>query len=108
MALGLTNTLSGQTAKVVPGNREHVGLYVCVSTVYNFANVGNARPAMVLDVSYRLLKCTYARVTYARNVRLVRELLDNVPGQAIRFALLSAHYLISIDLSDRSLGTARH
>ena len=42
------------------------------------------------------------------NVRLVRELLEDVPGEAIRFALLSAHYRSSIDLSDRSLRDARH
>ena len=67
MALHLTNTLSGQTEKFVPANREHISLYVCGPTVYNFAHMGNARPAVVFDVLYRLLKRTYPRVTYARN-----------------------------------------
>ena len=46
----------------------HVGMYVCGPTVYDYAHIGNARPIVVFDVLYRLLKRTYAEVTYVRNI----------------------------------------
>ncbi|MDJ0977271.1 MAG: cysteine--tRNA ligase [Erythrobacter sp.] len=67
MTLTLTNTLSGQRETFVPADPDHVTLYVCGPTVYNYAHVGNARPAVVFDVLYRVLKRSYPRVTYARN-----------------------------------------
>ena len=48
-----------------PGN---VRLYVCGPTVYNFVHIGNARPGVIFDVLYRLLKRHYPKVTYARNI----------------------------------------
>lgn len=67
MSLTLTNTLSGQREVFVPADPAHVSLYVCGPTVYNYAHVGNARPAVVFDVLYRVLKRRFPRVTYARN-----------------------------------------
>ncbi|MEL7111257.1 MAG: cysteine--tRNA ligase [Pseudomonadota bacterium] len=67
MTLTLTNTLSGQRETFVPTDPDHVTLYVCGPTVYNYAHVGNARPAVVFDVLYRVLRRSYPRVTYARN-----------------------------------------
>lgn len=43
-------------------------MYVCGPTVYDFAHIGNARPVVVFDVLYRLLKHLYPRVTYVRNI----------------------------------------
>jgi cysteinyl-tRNA synthetase len=51
-----------------PADPSHVRMYVCGPTVYDLAHVGNARPVVVFDVLYRLLKRLYPRVTYARNV----------------------------------------
>ena len=51
----------------MPANPDHVTMYVCGPTVYNFAHIGNARPAVVFDVLYRLLKRRFGRVVYARN-----------------------------------------
>lgn len=46
----------------------HVGMYVCGPTVYDRAHIGNARPVVVFDVLYRLLKRLYPKVTYVRNI----------------------------------------
>ena len=45
-------------------------MYVCGPTVYDFAHIGNARPVIVFDVLFRLLRHTYgdAHVTYVRNI----------------------------------------
>ncbi len=43
-------------------------MYVCGPTVYNFAHIGNARPAVVFDMLYRLLKNIYPEVIYVRNI----------------------------------------
>ncbi|MBM3506082.1 MAG: cysteine--tRNA ligase, partial [Alphaproteobacteria bacterium] len=56
MTLRLTNTLSRTKEVFSPANPDQVTMYVCGPTVYNFAHIGNARPAVVFDVLYRLLK----------------------------------------------------
>ncbi len=66
--LHLHNTLSRQKEKFVPLNPQHIGMYVCGPTVYDFAHIGNARPMVVFDTLYRLLKRHYPRVTYVRNI----------------------------------------
>jgi cysteinyl-tRNA synthetase len=67
MTLRLTNTLSRQLEDFVPADPQRVTLYVCGPTVYNFAHIGNARPAVVFDVLYRILQQQFPRVIYARN-----------------------------------------
>jgi len=68
MALRITNTLSRQKEEFVPVDPAHIRFYVCGPTVYDFAHIGNARPVVVFDVLYRLLKKLYPRVTYVRNI----------------------------------------
>ena len=67
MTLCLTNTMKRTKEPFAPANPDHVTMYVCGPTVYNFAHIGNARPAVVFDVLYRLLKRRFGRVVYARN-----------------------------------------
>ena len=67
MTLYLTNTLSRKKEAFTPADSDHVTMYVCGPTVYSFAHIGNARPAVVFDVLYRLLRQRYPKVTYARN-----------------------------------------
>ena len=68
--LRLTNTLTGGKEDFVPLDPADVRMYVCGPTVYDFAHIGNARPAIVFDVLYRLLRYIYgaAHVTYVRNI----------------------------------------
>jgi len=68
MTLQLYNTMTRKKEGFQPGDPARVTLYVCGPTVYNYAHIGNARPAVVFDVLYRLLQRTYPCVVYARNI----------------------------------------
>ncbi len=68
MPLVLYNTLTRGKEPFEPLTPGHVGLYVCGPTVYDRAHIGNARPVIVFDVLYRLLKRLYPSVTYVRNI----------------------------------------
>ena len=68
MPLRLHNTLTRSKEDFVPLDGGHVRMYVCGPTVYERAHIGNARPVVVFDVLYRLLRATYPRVTYVRNI----------------------------------------
>ena len=68
MPLDLYNTLTRRKDRFEPIEPGRVGLYVCGPTVYDFAHIGNARPVVVFDVLYRLLKRLYPVVTYVRNI----------------------------------------
>src|SRR6185436_13612763 len=62
--LVIYNTLSRDKERFVPLDPGHVRLYVCGPTVYDYVHIGNARPVVVFDVLYRLLKRRHARATY--------------------------------------------
>src|SRR5688572_3563922 len=68
--LRLYNTLRGEKEDFVPFDAEAVRMYVCGPTVYDYAHIGNARPTIVFDVLYRLLRHLYGEdaVIYARNI----------------------------------------
>ncbi len=82
MTLCLTNTLTGTKELFSPANPDHVTMYVCGPTVYNFAHIGNARPAVVFDVLYRLLKRRFGGVVYARNFTDVDDKINAAAKQA--------------------------
>jgi cysteinyl-tRNA synthetase len=68
--LRLYNTLSGAKEAFAPIDPAQVRMYACGPTVWDFAHIGNARPIIVFDLLFRLLRHLYgpAHVTYARNV----------------------------------------
>ena len=66
--LRLTNTHGGKKEVFVPADPSCVTMYVCGPTVYNLAHIGNARPVVVFDVLYRVLRTLYPKVVYARNI----------------------------------------
>src|SRR4029450_11692397 len=68
MSLTIYNTLSREKEPFAPIDANHVRLYVCGPTVYDYVHIGNARPVVAFDVLYRLLKRRYSRVTYVRNI----------------------------------------
>ncbi|MGI8724997.1 MAG: cysteine--tRNA ligase [Methyloceanibacter sp.] len=70
MALTLYNTLSRKKEPFKPFDPANVRMYVCGPTVYDFAHIGNARPVIVFDLVYRLLRHRYGpdHVTYVRNI----------------------------------------
>ncbi len=68
MSLVVYNTLTRREEAFAPLDPAHVRMYVCGPTVYDHVHIGNARPVVVFDVLYRLLKRRYPRVTYVRNI----------------------------------------
>ncbi|WP_137154039.1 cysteine--tRNA ligase [Rhizobium sp. FKL33] len=90
--LRLYNTLTREKAPFQPIDPSHVRMYVCGPTVYDFAHIGNARPVIVFDVLYRLLKHLAGegawdggkgetKVTYVRNITDVD---DKINARALR------------------------
>src|SRR5204863_7690471 len=70
MDLRLYATWTREKRSFVPLDRKNVRMYVCGPTVYDFAHIGNARPVIVFDVLFRLLRHLYGaeQVTYVRNI----------------------------------------
>ncbi len=70
MSLTLYNTLSRRKEPFRPIDPANVRMYVCGPTVYDYAHIGNARPVIIFDVLFRLLRHLYGpeHVTYARNI----------------------------------------
>lgn len=66
--LRLFNSMGRRVERFVPHNAGHVRMYVCGPTVYSYAHIGNARPAVVFDVLARRLRALFSRVTYVRNI----------------------------------------
>ncbi len=83
MPLHLYNTLTRKKELFEPIDASNVRMYVCGPTVYDFAHIGNARPVIVFDVLYRLLRHIYGEnhVTYVRNITDVD---DKINARALR------------------------
>jgi cysteinyl-tRNA synthetase len=83
MQLRLYDTLTREKRPFVPLDPSNVRMYVCGPTVYDFAHIGNARPVIVFDVLYRLLRHLYGEnhVTYVRNITDVD---DKINARATR------------------------
>ena len=95
MTLRLYNTLTRSKEVFTPIDSANVRMYVCGPTVYDFAHIGNARPAIVFDVLFRLLRHLYGEqhVTYVRNItdvddkinaRALQDYPDTPLNEAIR------------------------
>ena len=81
--LKLYNTLTREKSVFSPIDPDAVRMYVCGPTVYDFAHIGNARPVIVFDVLFRLLRHVYGKdhVIYARNITDVD---DKINARALR------------------------
>lgn len=92
-SIRLHNTLSARCERFVPLDKNRVTVYVCGPTVYNNIHIGNARPIVVFDTLYRLLRYHYKRVDYVRNItdiddKIIKAAADK--NQAVHD--LTAHY----------------
>jgi cysteinyl-tRNA synthetase len=95
MQLKLYDTLARQKRPFEPLDRQRVRIYLCGPTVYDFAHIGNARPNIVFDVLFRLLRNIYGadHVVFVRNItdvddkinaRAAREYPNRPLNEAIR------------------------
>ena len=68
MDIYLTNNLTNKKEQFVPKDKKNIGMYVCGPTVYDDPHIGNARPLVIFDVLFKLLKNNFSKVTYVRNI----------------------------------------
>ena len=105
MVLKFTNTLSGELEEFTPKNPLQVRMYVCGPTVYNYAHIGNARPAVIFDVLYRLLKEEYKSVLYARNYTDVDDKINaKASADGVSIELLTNKYIDAYRADTMALG----
>ena len=93
MTIRLYNTLAREKQEFVPQDPERVTMYVCGPTVYNYAHIGNARPAVIFDLLHRLLKLHYPEVVYARNITDVDDKINDAAAKlGVPISEISAKY----------------
>ena len=68
MDIFLTNNLTNKKEQFIPKDKKNIGMYVCGPTVYDDPHIGNARPLVIFDILFKLLKNSFSKVTYVRNI----------------------------------------
>ena len=68
MDIFLTNNLTNKKEQFIPIDNKNVGMYVCGPTVYDDPHIGNARPIVIFDILFKLLKKNFTKVNYVRNI----------------------------------------
>ena len=76
MTIYLHDTFNNKKILFEPLATDHVTMYLCGPTVYNYAHIGNARPAVVFDLLARLLRRSY-KLTFVRNITDVDDKINN-------------------------------
>ena len=104
----LHNTLSRQKELFEPQEPDRVSLYVCGPTVYNHPHIGNARPAVVFDVLYRLLSSAYENVVFVRNFTDVDDKINAAAAeQGITIDSITDHFIKVYQDETDALGILR-
>jgi len=89
----LYNTLKREKQIFEPQDPNRVTLYACGPTVYNYAHIGNARPAIIFDLLFRLLSKLYPHVLYARNITDVDDKINAAAAeQNVDIDVISSRY----------------
>ncbi|MHB8528414.1 MAG: cysteine--tRNA ligase [Caulobacteraceae bacterium] len=107
MPLRLYDTLTRKKRLFAPIDPARVRLYVCGPTVYNYAHIGNARPVVVFDLLFRLLRRIYGqeRVFYAANVTDVDDKINRkAADEGAPIETVSARYLDAYHADMSALG----
>jgi cysteinyl-tRNA synthetase len=95
MKIKLYNTKTRAREVLTPLDAQNLRMYVCGPTVYNFAHIGNARPVVVFDVLFRLLRHVYGEncVTYARNITDIDDkIIDESQRSGVAIGEITAKY----------------
>ena len=93
MSIKLFNTLTKSKETFTPLDPQRVTMYVCGPTVYSYAHIGNARPAVVFDVLVRLLRKEFANVVYARNLTDVDDKINTAAQQeGVEISVITERY----------------
>ncbi len=103
--LQIFNTLSKTKEPFHPINSEHVGIYVCGMTVYDFCHMGHARVLVMFDVITRHLRRQFPKVTYVRNItdiddKIIKRAIEN--GESID--QLTNRFIDAMHEDEKALG----
>ena len=110
MALTLYDTMAREKRPFVPTDANRVTMYVCGPTVYNYAHIGNARPVVVFDVLFRLLRHVYGEdsVVYAANVTDVDDKINKKAAEeGVAIGEITQRYLDVYNADMALLGALR-
>jgi len=89
----LYNTYAKAKQEFIPQDPEHVTMYVCGPTVYSYAHIGNARPAVAFDILARVLRSQFKRVTYARNITDIDDKINqSAADEGVDISVISERY----------------
>jgi cysteinyl-tRNA synthetase len=103
--LQIFNTLSKTKEPFHPINSEHVGIYVCGMTVYDFCHMGHARVLVMFDIITRHLRRQFPKVTYVRNItdiddKIIKRAIEN--GESID--QLTNRFIEAMHEDEKALG----
>ena len=91
--LQLFNSMGRKLEPFVPRDPDQTRMYVCGPTVYSYAHIGNARPAVVFDVLTRVLRAQVPKLTYARNITDVDDkIIAAAAARAVSCDAISAEF----------------
>ena len=110
MTLQLYDTLAREKRPFEPADPSRVTMYVCGPTVYNYAHIGNARPVVVFDVLFRLLRRLYGEdaVVYARNITDVEDKINaKAAAEGVPISTITDRYTEAYHADMDALGALR-
>jgi len=91
--LQIFNTLNSKKEVFTPIDKDHIKIYACGPTVYNFAHIGNARMAVVFDTFVRTLRVIYPKVTYVSNITDIDDkIIDAAKEQNVEISEITEKY----------------
>ena len=108
MKILLSDTLTKSKREFSPINKDHIKVYACGPTVYNYAHLGNARMAVVTDLLIRVLKLRYKRVTFVSNITDVDDkIIESAKKEKISINELTTkfHKIYNEDMANLGVNT---
>jgi cysteinyl-tRNA synthetase len=98
MSIRLYNTIARQKQLFEPRDPERVTMYVCGPTVYDYAHIGNARPAVIFDLLRHVLERHYPNVIYARNITDVDDKINQAAAESgVDIKVISQRYALGVE-----------
>jgi cysteinyl-tRNA synthetase len=108
MSIRIHNTLTRRKEDFEPLDPERVTVYACGPTVYNYAHIGNARPAVIFDLLFRVLSRRYPNVVYARNITDVDDKINAAAAEeGVSIDVISKRYAAIYHEDMAALGVGR-
>ncbi len=108
MSIRIYNPLTRRKEVFRPLDPGQVTVYACGPTVYNYAHIGNARPAVIFDLLYRVLSRRFERVIYARNITDVDDKINQAAAaEGVPIEVISRRYADAYHEDMAALGVQR-